>query len=347
MATRVVDQSELRLSTENWFDKITIQSEESLLDFCSQQASDKLQTLQTVLDDRKGRIIRGIEHWTGKPVSVTSAFILSSEKHALKNDDRWLLKETGIDSFLVRDRIIDIEISVPKKATIPALRRPTGLQSIDVSNDVDFAITSRFAGDQNFFLKELAEKGKNISHYVKKWRTYLENRATKLTVSRRFNLSAPNTSAVAFYSELKIAPCKMFWAIQDLSDLDSKILALWFNSTINISQILSRRAETEDAFMGLDQYILQDFLVLDPSKLNSEQRKQLEKVFDEKAKMRLPSILEQLETRNPVRRAIDTAILQALEIKEDHERLLDSAYASITKTIESLASLMKDGRKSD
>jgi hypothetical protein len=46
------------------------------------------------------------------------------------------------------------------------LRRPAGLQSIDVSNDIDFAITSRFAGDQHFFLKELVEKGKNLSYYI-------------------------------------------------------------------------------------------------------------------------------------------------------------------------------------
>jgi len=347
LATRIVNQSELRLSTENWFDRISIQDGESLLDVCSQQASDKLQTLQAILDDRKGKIVRGIEHWTGKPVSVSSAFILSSEKHALKNDDRWILKETRTDSIMVRDRVIDIKISVPKKAIIPALRRPAGLQSIDVSNDIDFAITSRFAGDQHFFLKELVEKGKNLSYYVKKWRAYLENRETKLTVSRRFNLSAPNTSAVAFYSELKLAPCKMLWAIQGLSDEDAKILALWFNSTINISQILSRRAETEGAFMGLDQYILRNFLVLDPSRINSERRKQLEKVFKENAKVHLHSIIEQLKTNNPVRRAIDVAILQALEIKGDHEKLLDSAYASISTTIETLATLMKEGRTND
>jgi hypothetical protein len=51
-----------------------------------------------------------------------------------------------------------------------------------------------------------------------------------------------------------------------------------------------------------------------------------------------------LKTNNPIRRAIDLAILQALEIKEDHEKLLDSAYASIAKTIETLATLMKEGR---
>jgi type I restriction-modification system DNA methylase subunit len=343
LSTEFVEQSQLKTSTENWFDRISRHTEESLLDVCSQQAAGRLQTLETLVDSRKGKIVRGIEHWTGKPVSVSSAFVLSSERHAMKKDDRWILKETRRDSILVRDRFVDVEIEVPRKATIPALRRPAGLQSMDISDDMDYAIVSRFTGDQQFFMKELVEKGKNLSNYVKKWREYLENRMTRLNVSRRFNLSALNTSALAFYSELAVAPCKMFWAIQGLSGEDAKILALWFNSTINIAQILSRRAETEGAFMGLDQYILQRFLVLDPSKLEPDRRDQLLSVFDQCAKTKLPSIIEQLKTKNSVRRTIDLAVLEALEIRGNHAELLDSAYTSISGTIETLATLMKEG----
>jgi hypothetical protein len=343
LSTGFVSQKELKKTTENWFDKITGQGEESLLDICLQQSPDKLKTLEDILEFRKGKIVRGIEHWTGKPVSVSSAFILSSERHALKKDDRWILKEFKKDSILVKDKLVDIEITVPKKAVIPALRRPSGLQSIDVSAEVDYAVISRFTGDQQFFIKELVEKGTSISKYVKKWREYLESRKTNLTVSRRFDISAPNTVAMAFYSDNAAAPCKMLWAIQGLKSDYSKVLALWFNSTINISQILSRRAETRGAFMGLDQYILQQFLVLDPATLTQQQKNQLVKVFDLHAKTRLPSIIEQLRTKNPVRRAIDLVILQILEIKGNHDEILDSAYSIVAETIKTLATLMKEG----
>ncbi len=167
LSTELVSQIDLRLSTENWFDRISIQTGESLLDVCSQQAGDRLQTLQVLLDNRKGKIIRGIEHLTGKPVSVSSAFILSSEKHALKKDDRWILKENRTDSVVVRDKLVDIDVTVPKKALIPTLRRPTGLKSIDVSGDTDFAVVSRFAGDNCFFLKDMVEKGNNLSSMLR------------------------------------------------------------------------------------------------------------------------------------------------------------------------------------
>ncbi|MGD0646261.1 MAG: N-6 DNA methylase [Candidatus Bathyarchaeia archaeon] len=344
LTTEFVEQNELKVSIQNWFDKIPAKSGESLLDLCLRQKENKLLTLRVFLDARKASIIRGIEHWTGKPVSVSSAFIMSSERHAMKKDDRWILKEMRPDHLVVKDRLVEIETNVPKRVIIPALRRPAGLQSINVSDDVDYAIVSRFAGDQYFFIKELVEKGNNLSNYVKKWRKYLENRKTQLTISRRFNLSAPNTSAMAFYSELAVAPCKMFWSVKGVSKEDAKILALWFNSTFNIEQILARRAETEGAFMGLDLYILEKFLVIDPSKLNSKEREQLVRIFDEHAKTRLPSIIEQLNTKNLVRRAVDLAILQILQVEGNHEELLDSACASIARTIETLATLMKEGR---
>ena len=96
--------------------------------------------------------------------------------------------------------------------------------------------------------------------------------------------------------------------------------------------------------MGLDQYILQQFLVLNPENLKQEEKERLLKIFDQYAEHALPSIIEQLRTKNSNRRAIDLAILQALEIKGDHEKLLDSAYTAISRTIETLATLMKEGR---
>jgi hypothetical protein len=67
------------------------------------------------------------------------------------------------------------------------------------------------------------------------------------------------------------------------------------------------------------------------------------RVFDQYADLTLPSIKEQMKTKNPIRRVIDLAVLQALEIEGDNEKLLDSAYATILRTIETLATLMKEG----
>jgi CTP-dependent riboflavin kinase len=64
-------------------------------------------------------------------------------------------------------------------------------------------------------------------------------------------------------------------------------------------------------------------------------------------KTRLPLIIEQLKTKNPIRRAIDIAVLQVLEINGNQEQLLYSVYDSISRTMETLATLMKEGRVGD
>jgi hypothetical protein len=96
--------------------------------------------------------------------------------------------------------------------------------------------------------------------------------------------------------------------------------------------------------MGLDQYILKKFLVPNPGKLSSEAKRKLIEIFEEHGKTQLPSIISQLKNNNPIRRAIDHAFLEALEIEGDNEKLLDSTYLTILKTIETLATLMKEGK---
>lgn len=96
--------------------------------------------------------------------------------------------------------------------------------------------------------------------------------------------------------------------------------------------------------MGLDQYILQKFFVLDPTMLTQQQKNHLINVFDKNAKTKLPSIIEQLRTKNLVRKEIDKALLQSLEIKGDYDEILDSAYRAIADIIKSLAIIMKEGR---
>ena len=77
--------------------------------------------------------------------------------------------------------------------------------------------------------------------------------------------------------------------------------------------------------------------------MTEQQKNQLIKVFDKHAKTKLPSIIEQLKTKNPVRKAIDIAILRTLDIKGNHEEILNSAYNAVADSIKALATIMKEG----
>jgi type I restriction-modification system DNA methylase subunit len=339
LSTFTVTQSELERSVENWFKFIANTSDDTLLERREKEAPNTFKSLREMLALNKGKIIRGIEHWSGSPVSVSSAFILRSESHAMKQHDKWIVKEIKETYIVSKERILGTEVIVPKKCTTFVLRRPSGLRSIDISDELDFAVISRFENDQHFFIKGLEKKGRNVSFYVKLWRKYLESRLTNLVISRRFDISAPNTIGLAFYSNSQLSPAKMFWAIRGIENDDAKILALWFNSTINIEQVLTHRAETRGAFMGLDQYILQDFLVPDLNGLTCESRKRLLSLFDQVTNIPLPSILDQLKNKNKIRRQIDQCLLEIFDLQVN----LDDYYESIIQKIQILATIMKEG----
>lgn len=338
LKTKFVSHSELHASIENWFRFLPGVSEStgSLLESASPGA---LKPLKELLASKKGKVSRGIEHWSGKPISVESAFILASEKHAIKKKDMWVLKEKLDHGLVARNRFTEKEVTVPKDCLWYALRRPSGLETIDVTDDLDYAVVMRFNGDNHFFRKDLINKDSKISKMFKSWRKYLQSRMTNLVVSRRFDISAPNTSALAFCSKLTFSPAKMFWSIKDLDPDSAKLLALWFNSTFNIEQILSKRAETRGAFMGLDKYILEDFLVPDFDEIDKEELQKLLTLYDKVAKIKLPSILDQLKEKSAVRRDIDEAFAKILGLDVD----LDSYYELIVKKIEGLATMMKEG----
>jgi len=155
------------------------------------------------------------------------------------------------------------------------------------------------------------------------------------------DLSAPHTNALAFYSSIDAAPTKMMWSLK-VPDEEGKIIVTYLNSSFNLLQALLHRAETRGAFIGLSKYILNDFLVVDPSKLSSDEREILLDVFRKVKDVELPSILDQLRRKNQYRQVIDRAWLEILGYEGDADELLDGLYESLAYEIELLKKLMAE-----
>ncbi|MHC1571138.1 MAG: hypothetical protein ACXQS9_04715, partial [Methermicoccaceae archaeon] len=80
----------------------------------------------------------------------------------------------------------------------------------------------------------------------------------------------------------------------------------------------------------------------DPPHLTKRQQKLLLSIFNEVSHEPLPSILEQLKEKHPVRRRIDEAWMQVLGLDVD----LDWLYGSLAKEIELLKEMMREGHHS-
>ncbi len=316
-------------TTRNWFGFISVKDQELVDVFEIVAKSGKLDTFSSVIE----RVIRGFELEGGK---VTKLIINLSKERAIKSKDIWILENDLKDKIKFRHKVIDISFEVPKNVVRRTIRRSAGVRKIEVTNELDYIIVGKWKDFEDF--KEIA--GVKLSdEELNKIRNAVERRIGNLHILWRFDVSAPGTCILAFYTFDKCSPTKMFWSL-DIPDDDAKILALYLNSTINLLQILLLRVETRGAFVEIFKYILEDFLVLNPKKLSKSEKDLILKTFEDVKDVELPSILEQLKTKHPIRKEIDESILKVLGVEID----LDSLYDRIAQEIELLRSLMSEGK---
>jgi len=251
---------------------------------------------------------------------------------AIKKLDEWTVKNENLEYLIIENRFTKEEMRVPSKVLVGGLRRPARTDKIDLTNVLDYIITSEF---------DKVDKLLKTPFMLEKWKSYVEPRLANLLISRRFDISATGTKFIAYYSSLPSVGVDM-WSFRGVTSDDAKIIGLWFNCTINLLSILTQRTETRGAWMKIHEYMLKDSLMLDPSKLSTEERSLLLEVFNKIKDVSFPCVLEQLRERFWARVEIDRAILKVLGFNEQEtNQILDYLYPALTKEIEQLKTLMQ------
>jgi hypothetical protein len=213
------------------------------------------------------------------------------------------------------------------------------VNKIDISSHTDYVIIDEFP-DVKAFLEASPKKFSYGRGFWSKWREYVKDRAAHLALVRRADLSAPGTCLLAFYSEQQLVPPGLAWSLK-IERENAKFLALWFNSTFHLLQLLIYRKETRGAFLQLDKYVLETLLVPDLRRLTEEKKNRLLQVFEEVRNVEFPSLLEQLDNAHVTRRKIDAVWLEALG--EDRPEILPTLYKALSKEIHLLKRMMEEG----
>jgi len=330
LSINIVEYSKLKENVENWFEFIAVGDE---IEIDTVLSSDKLIKFSDLIKKLNIKIFEGIESRKGGKVQYLT---ITRPERAIKRSDIWTITKETQDFILAENRVTGNRVLIPKNSLKPALRRIALVDRIDISNNTDYVIVNGFKDEDKYFILDL-EKGKPKDWNV--WRDYVEKRLTHLLILRRGDISASGTCAIAFYSTKPVAPPGVAWAIK-CDNETSKILCMWFNSIFTLSQIIVKRKETRGAFSQIDKYTLMDFFVLNPEKLSKNEKELILKTFEDVKDVELPSILEQLKTKHPIRRKIDESILKVLGVEID----LDSLYDRIAQEIELLKSLMSEGK---
>jgi len=339
IAFRKINRNVLEKNIDNLFRLIATSDIKlpELRDKIKERGKDKISTLGNFLATVNGTMIRGLEIKSGSAVSVPTTFIMHSKDRMLKSGDSWYVEKESERNITVKHKILGTTLNVPKNKNLMGLRRISGIRKMDITNELDYIVVDNFFKDNHFFL----DKYGNVKKEISSWKTDVENRQANIVINRRFDISAPGTSCISFYSEELMTPTKLLFAIKNVEKSDAKIINLWLNSSMNLLQVLLERAETRGAFLELSGYILDNILILNPSKLLEKNKRNLIKLFEQVKDTEFTSLLKQLENNHTVRKKIDKGILSVLGFSEKEiEDLLKYLYKALYQEIRILKSLM-------
>jgi hypothetical protein len=335
---KIYPYSELRADVSNWFKYIAVR-DLSLIGLLERLLkSDRLIPFSSVAEAQR----IDLEHLKFKDFH---GFILYDESRAERKIDVWVLDKIGSKVLETKHRKLGWKVEIPLSVLGRGLRRFSHVDVMDVSEVSDYLILSYFDGIRNM-AESLLTSSRELEQLkrttIKSWKEKFEARKSHLLLARRLYLSSPGTCLIAFYSDKPIIGIDM-WCIRRVRAEYAKILTLWLNSTLSILQFLSIGVAIEGPWMKVHDYMLGEILVPDFAKIPKRELEQLLKVFDAVKEVKFPSILDQLKSKHPSRKLIDTAWLEVLGYKGDSDRLLDRLYSSLAKEIELLKGILAEG----
>lgn len=272
-------------------------------------------------------------------------FILFNDKRAIKKIDAWIVDEVKNNMVVARHRSLNWKVEIPVEHLKRGLRRLSYVNSMDVSSTADYLIVSWFDDIKKMasvFLSESQLKKFNKT-IVNSWENKFEKKKANVLTGRRFDISAPGTKWIAFYSDIGLVGTGgHFWCVSGITGDEAKLVTLWLNSTFALLQLIVKRKETRGAWMKVEKYILEGVKIPNISTLSAEEKQIMLKAFDEVKDVKPPSVLEQLKTRFWARVLIDKAWLQVLGYKEDADALINKLYDQLVNEIELLKKLMAE-----
>jgi len=227
------------------------------------------------------------------------------------------------------------KIKLSKNIVAPALKTMTSISKLDITDTHDYIILNDFKGFEN--IRVLSKwKGEFDWNLVK---NKLKNKHTRFALQHRIRMNSPNTHLIGVYNSNPFYTTHAF-NIFKVDDEESKIMALFFNSVIGISQLSTFSKETTAGYMEFMQSDLIKVKVLNLKKLSEQEKLTLLNFFNNIKDLEFPSILEQLENRFSARIELDKTILKILGFtKKEINKWLPKIYDALIDELKAMKNL--------
>lgn len=349
---RLIPQKQLAKSRRSLFRAISTYHRDMI---------EVVETIQNLLEQSENattfgeylKSVRGEIHESPRGIERLGYYglaMVSNENRALKKHDFWYVKDRTKQELIIENRFSHLVFDLPLRCIYPNIRRQSGLSKFDISGETDYVLVSAFDKLSEFVdasqidTSERNEALKRVRSGL--WEDFVRKHSSKLALFYRIDITAIGTHNLAFYSNEKMFFGGSLWEADIEDDAQNRLLCLWFNSTLNLLQVLTERKETRGGWMWLDDYILRDFVMPDLANLTQKEISTLLEAFSRCGKKSLPSILEQLNTKNAARRDIDRCFLLMLGMPEEEmDTFLDRLYSVLAREISKLRDMMFEGRE--
>jgi hypothetical protein len=342
--------SELKTNKSNWFMYIAVKNSQLVKELEELILKNKLLVPLSSFAEARETDLRNFK------VLDFHGFLIKNRSRAEKAIDVWVCESESDSSIKATHKHLDEKVTIPLTSLKRGLRRMAYFKRIDVTNDSDYLILKHFENLEKMVNKVLpARQVSKIESILPKWVQRYEKRKTNILYSRRFDISAPGTSLLAYYSDVPLVGVD-FWSIllrrtsaysgirattYQMTSSQAKALAMWLNSTLGIWQVIVLRTETRGAWLKIHDYMLEEIVVPDP-KASDLFEKQADQLFDEIKDYQFPSILEQLQNKDPIRRKMDYICLDLIGFVGDRESFLDRLCSLLAEEIKILREILKE-----
>jgi hypothetical protein len=264
---------------------------------------------------------------------IDATFVTNPMNEKSRIKQAFMILDSVQDDFIhIHLKGTDFRYKIPKNIAKKALRTITSVKSMIIEENHDYFISKNFEDFSKIqALPNKIKKDFDWNEVEKRSKGKLVN----LAFSRRFRLNSLNTSFIAFYSDEEINFADTFKIVPNIPIEQAKILCLFYNSIVNIVQVISNREATTGGFGTIRETDLLNFQLLAYDKLSSKEKEKLLGVFESLRGVEFPSIVSQIEHRFAGRVELDKAILEVLGYKKSEiNELLPQLYEVVLRELQ-------------
>jgi type I restriction-modification system DNA methylase subunit len=282
--------------------------------------------------------------FAGSPiVGYSSISYFSDRERMKKKSDHFMVISDEPSKISVQDRFSKNTFTIQKKFLCFQVRRLTGQKTLDISTSGDYVVKKYFDDLEHVAssVYDLKTAQKNILHFRAEAVRKINNSLSRIVFARRIDISAPGSSLLAVYSEEPAFVAANAWGIRDASQEIAQFITLWMNSGLFLFGLMARRAPTRGAWGQIDKRYLCSIKVPNFARISPKHKTKMISLFDELRTKEFPSIIDQIQSRNELKRRIDETFLEVIGVEPaQRTSIIERLYEVLTKRILALKETM-------